>query len=598
MGGHWLGFGSSDSIAIDQNGLPRTLASDVVALRRHWTLFLSRSLGLSTANGQSQWPATPYNTSRALSQHTTALVWLVFVAVLLLLCYLGNPKDVSFRIYLTDLSFKTHLHRLRTQSVSSKGSPHTLAFTKRMMISLKTPEYTLRNYHLFSTVTLHHDALSTGAEATLTQDKPAQTSQAAFADEAGSTTGFNLAQRQAVFFGALGHWWALDEHVHHEAEAIKLATSIAAMETDATPKLIRDTKGQRAAKQAQKREEAARQKAAAAEAAAKARRTAPAHPRHDDRARTSSRTVSAAHTELLTQLEQVKETSRATQHQLQADLEELRNQKREDDLARVTLKARTRAAEDARRASEQGHLQTERKLTMTRNAKRTAQDHTARLRSELGRLEKRKSEALAKIDTQAARARTDLAKVRSDVARKTSEVKDAEASMAAARNRVQASEASLENLKTRLALKQSALISRYYEQVTPSGLTAAHRFYETPNEQAYLPALPQPRQESTNYSPLVDSALSALGGSSHSPWADASAIAGSKPLLPPSSLHLHSASRSHLPHGIFDDDQSAVGQRQHATIWNEPSAAQEINRTSVRSRPFDPWEEDALLARH
>ncbi|KAF8650403.1 hypothetical protein AX16_005210 [Volvariella volvacea WC 439] len=93
---------------------------------------------------------------------------IVFIIILLVLAYLTNPPESSFRAYLTEQSFRHHLSRLddstdddfslskRTtlpisrSSSSALQSSSSLYFTNRASVSLRTPKHVLNSFGVFT----------------------------------------------------------------------------------------------------------------------------------------------------------------------------------------------------------------------------------------------------------------------------------------------------------------------------------------------------------------------------------------------------------------------------------------------------------------
>jgi len=139
--------------------------------------------------------------------------------------YMSNPIDASFRTFLTDLSFHTHLRRMRSSTSSLNGpasDSHVLTFSNRISIQLKTPAYVFRSFGLFSTV--HISSSSQGYAGRGASGKAVADQEEGGASKFGS--------KSAFFIGAFGHWWALEEGLSDDNAAIKdrLASSVMAMD--------------------------------------------------------------------------------------------------------------------------------------------------------------------------------------------------------------------------------------------------------------------------------------------------------------------------------------------------------------------------------
>ncbi|KIK80228.1 hypothetical protein PAXRUDRAFT_833658 [Paxillus rubicundulus Ve08.2h10] len=151
---------------------------------------------------------------------------LVFVAIILILAYLTNPTEISFRAYLTERSFRQHLSHLDDLTDDSgseldcgfprsrvRGSDRMTTdcatlpfhFANRASISLRTPKHV---FHSFGICTI---ATTRGAAAT--SGGPSTDNEHGHADLDGSVSS------DSWFIGAFGHWWrgVLVESWYHDA---------------------------------------------------------------------------------------------------------------------------------------------------------------------------------------------------------------------------------------------------------------------------------------------------------------------------------------------------------------------------------------------
>ncbi|KAI0085074.1 hypothetical protein BDY19DRAFT_997142 [Irpex rosettiformis] len=143
----------------------------------------------------------------------SAFFALVFVIVLLVLAYLTNPSETSFRTYLTEQSFRQHLSRLEDNNQEDQtdsddsgvhfsltrriSKAHTknldsfssqpFHFVNRAAVSLRTPKHVFYSFGIMTIAAV----LPTG-----TTNRSGATSQ---------TDGFMVSE--SWFIGAFGKWW-------------------------------------------------------------------------------------------------------------------------------------------------------------------------------------------------------------------------------------------------------------------------------------------------------------------------------------------------------------------------------------------------------
>lgn len=96
---------------------------------------------------------------------------------------------------------------------------------------------------------------------------------------------------------------------------------------------------------------------------------------------------------LQNQLDELRAASLATQTKLEAELEEIRARKRDEDVVRGDLKTRTKSLEEAKRAAEQERLEAEKKLISARVVKKSSEDRVSKAKIELSKLEKKEKES-------------------------------------------------------------------------------------------------------------------------------------------------------------------------------------------------------------
>ncbi|KDQ21780.1 hypothetical protein BOTBODRAFT_26202 [Botryobasidium botryosum FD-172 SS1] len=177
----------------------------------------SGALGVTSARNS----ALTFNPFGALAVDIQSLFFgFVFVAILLILAYLTNPTEASFRTFLTELSFRRHLTklhesqdadaddhresglhytslRLRDSKESSKSSDlgldastYRFRFTNRASISLRTPTHIFRSFGI----------LTVAAVTPLTDASSAQSLKKSIESADSTVAG-------TWFIGAFGRWW-------------------------------------------------------------------------------------------------------------------------------------------------------------------------------------------------------------------------------------------------------------------------------------------------------------------------------------------------------------------------------------------------------
>ncbi|KAG2153752.1 uncharacterized protein EDB93DRAFT_1134618 [Suillus bovinus] len=157
------------------------------------------------------------DSARVRNEFRSFVFLLVFVAVMLILAYLTNPSETSFRAYLTEQSFRQHLTHLDdTTDESSDPDPqfssrpvdrNTLTdrtplpfhFANRASVSLRTPK------HIFHSVGICTIATTRGA-AGVNGRASSTTNLHGNANLSGvHHDGFVVSD--SWFIGAFGHWW-------------------------------------------------------------------------------------------------------------------------------------------------------------------------------------------------------------------------------------------------------------------------------------------------------------------------------------------------------------------------------------------------------
>ncbi|KAF9241571.1 hypothetical protein BU15DRAFT_44882 [Melanogaster broomeanus] len=180
-------------------------------------------MGLSFAGLSLLSPWTPLylwdDSLHARGQFRSFICVLVFVAVILILAYLTNPTEMSFRAYLTEQSFRQHLSHLDDLTDDSGaeldfGFSHSRArgadrsttldratlpfhFANGASVSLRTPKHVFRSFGI-CTVTTTRSAAATSGGHSISNGHGHATHDA---DLAGCVSS------DSWFIGAFGHWW-------------------------------------------------------------------------------------------------------------------------------------------------------------------------------------------------------------------------------------------------------------------------------------------------------------------------------------------------------------------------------------------------------
>ncbi|KAG8213915.1 hypothetical protein J3R82DRAFT_10660 [Butyriboletus roseoflavus] len=144
---------------------------------------------------------------------------LVVVAVVLILAYLTNPNETSFRVYLTEQSFRQHLSHLddladdsglELDCTLSRSRTHSsdrnttvdratlpFHFANRASVSLRTPKHVFHSFGICTIATTRGAAVPAGGRrASTTHNHPPDRS---------DLDGF--VSSNAWFVGAFGRWW-------------------------------------------------------------------------------------------------------------------------------------------------------------------------------------------------------------------------------------------------------------------------------------------------------------------------------------------------------------------------------------------------------
>lgn len=206
-------------------------------------------------------------------------------------------------------------------------------------------------------------------------------------------------------------------------------------------------------------------------------------------------TLPSAVLELQTQLNDLRTTTTATETRLHSDLEALKTRKKDEEAARVELKARGKASEEVKRAAEHEHAEAEKRLHTVRAGRQTALNAVHHADTELNRLDKRFADLTAKRERSATNRLEREETLRSEVEQRQLDLKDAEVKAKALANKVEGLETSIEQRKlalyARLMQPQMMRHPPGFAPHLPSGPWGPDRI--TPS---YVPPVPQNRSPS------------------------------------------------------------------------------------------------------
>jgi len=154
------------------------------------------------------------------------------------------------------------------------------------------------------------------------------------------------------------------------------------------------------------------------------------------------------------QLEDAKSASTEIQAKLNAELEELRQQKKEDDRIRSEAKARTRVLEEAKRLAEVDRAEADKKRTTARQSRQAMTDHIERMKTELSRLERKEADQERKLLKTREDCTVKTARIQEDLARKREDMALAEASLRKVTSQVENLEQAIEARKAEIDRKR------------------------------------------------------------------------------------------------------------------------------------------------
>ncbi|KAG1731519.1 uncharacterized protein EDB91DRAFT_1154388 [Suillus paluster] len=169
------------------------------------------------------------DSARVRSEFRSFLFALVFVAVLLILAYLTNPSETSFRAYLTEQSFRQHLShlddttdessdtdaqynsRLVDRNTLTDRTPLPFHFANRASVSLRTPKHVFHSFGICTIATTRGAAGVHGRSSSMASAHG--NGNLAGVDHDGSVVS------DSWFIGAFGHWWrgGLVDSWYHDA---------------------------------------------------------------------------------------------------------------------------------------------------------------------------------------------------------------------------------------------------------------------------------------------------------------------------------------------------------------------------------------------
>lgn len=456
----------------------------------------------------------------------------VFPGILILLCVLvfahaTKPTDASFRNYLTDLSLHQHLRHIKDQQKgvaaskppeqplpSDQASPHVLTFANRISISLRTPPYVRHDYALFSIVMVSHPPMPCGCakDACATAHRP----------------------RNSWYVGVFGKWWhgaseVLDaQQTSNGSEVAKkkkggasangkaadYCYGVLEMKTGDADDRRRGSQSERentlsptqtpaanakSAKRKPKNSLRLRASQNTAPPTAAARSTAIAAQRNlaDDAPSTvpSSNSSSAlAHAEepastppeskdaaavstaiedLRSQIASLKGSTDSTQQQLQAQLEELRTRKKDDDAARADLKGRMKTLDEGKRSAEAAKREAEKRLKAAQQVRDGLQKRAEASRSALASFQDRhkaSGEKLARTLEQGAKRRAEIEK---EMGEKQQAVADADKLLGEMKLKVEQLEKSAQEEQDKVKAAEASLQARISARAQQAAAAAA-----------------------------------------------------------------------------------------------------------------------------
>jgi hypothetical protein len=401
----------------------------------NFDLLLSKSLRIiSIGNRTVKRSVSPF-----LSISPETMVWLSsMLCLVILLAFATNPSDSSFRSYLTDNVLRRHMQAFRqdafdaahdsadesdsihalTKNEASRAALPSHRFTNRITISLRTPAYDKSDYGLFSTSTVVEEKSQGAAEKTL-------------------------------HIGLFGKWWRLSSW--EARKGLKAAgwgiSNIRAIDTSEGDESFDTSRNDRLQDEAAESSTGTservltKKKRSAASGKHRAESQSPSVKSKDastsydakigeGNASTRSGSGQAAPSgqssfgdaspaagsigqggngtelaenaaESYLQLEQIRSISDVARKNLQAQLEELRGRKRDEDAARLDVKGRMKALDEHKRQAEATKREAERRLKQANVTRDNFKNRLAAKTQEMSSLRKKESTIYQKVQSSA-----------------------------------------------------------------------------------------------------------------------------------------------------------------------------------------------------
>ncbi|KAI0046081.1 hypothetical protein FA95DRAFT_1422682 [Auriscalpium vulgare] len=627
----------------------------------HFLLKFSLSFALAAAavmfssTSFPQWSTTVLN---ARLEFRSMLLATLFLFVVLFLAYLSNPSETSFRSYLTEQSFRHHLSRLNDPSDDQDHSdsedsgvhyrpsrlesdPDAFHFSSRASVALRTPRHAFHSFAFFTIA------------AVIPTPRAPPTSSRAPVSSSPDLTGSQT--KEAWFIGAFGRWWrgalidaswppkakseeegwssgilnvkALDKLEHYNGLPFPTTTSTPQRSTP--PKLrSRDRSAQR---QSRTSSPPPLPKSATlplhtprhAQTLVVPSISPPSHPQPPPRTPSNSnlahsvqpvpvsydstpaiaellRQIDATRTlndELRVSLSDHAAVTASTDEALAAELQDVRETKRTEDVARAELKARTKTLEEAKRVAEAGRREAERRLRLANASLEDAGARACALRAEIDELEASMQADGSKLGTVAEEALKEEQEVKQRLERRRREVRVAEEVVAALGVRVKELEEAVARERELLASVRARALSMRNEPGLISLGAVKTASATTPQDREpwdYLASVPS---EQNCLAVVIPEPFPTPLEKESSSGSSRSAELASSPRSRPLNLNLQSISNlsnisapaAPTPNGIHSNDVLARRARGY-TIFDDDLASLS---TAATSTAFSPFAEDA-----
>ncbi|GAA6011253.1 hypothetical protein JCM11491_006775 [Sporobolomyces phaffii] len=203
---------------------------------------------------------------------------------------------------------------------------------------------------------------------------------------------------------------------------------------------------------------------------------------------TTTTTLDPVLVELQIQLAELKSQTRDSEQRLQNELEVLRGKKKDEDAFRAELKVKTKGLEEAKRAAEASRTEAEKELNERKSVVKEAQKRVEKLRSEIGKLEKKEMEQVERKEKKKRERKEREKKLADDVERKKEELREREQGLEEVLQKVN-------EMEKKLDVRRELLASRRDELAHLIGVVAARNGLGGPPPMYALP--PQPQQVTT-----------------------------------------------------------------------------------------------------